>query len=81
MRVKLIFLMILIILFTIFVVQNTEPVDMTVFFWRIEQLPKIILLTVILVIGIISGILISAFINRKKKEKVKGKDFTEIKKQ
>jgi uncharacterized integral membrane protein len=60
--------MLLIVFFTIFVVQNTEPVAMQVFFWRFEELPKIILLVVTLVVGIILGILISTFFSRKKKD-------------
>lgn len=74
MRFKLIIFMLLIILFTIFVVQNTEPVSMHVFFWRIEELPKITLLIVTLVVGIIMGVIISTFINRKRNYEVKGKN-------
>jgi len=68
MRFKLIIFMLLIVLFTIFVVQNTEAINMQIFFWRIEELPKIVLLTITLVFGIILGIFISTFINRKKKD-------------
>jgi uncharacterized integral membrane protein len=78
MRLKLIIFMLLIVLFTIFVVQNTEPVNMQVFFWRIEDLPKIVLLTITLVFGIILGIFISTFINKKKKEKDKKEDLVEL---
>ncbi len=66
MRAKLIILMILIILFTIFVVQNTEPVSLQVFFWHVAELPKIILLTVTLVIGVILGFIISTVLNKHK---------------
>jgi uncharacterized integral membrane protein len=68
MRFKLIIFMLLILFFTIFVVQNTEPVTMQVFFWRFDELPKIIVLIVTLVFGIILGILISTFISRKKRD-------------
>ncbi|HEX9740287.1 MAG TPA: LapA family protein [Ignavibacteriaceae bacterium] len=68
MRLKLIIFILLIILFTIFVVQNTEPVSMRVFIWHINELPKIVLLTITLLVGIILGIFISAFINKKKKD-------------
>ena len=71
MRLKLIIFTLLIILFTIFVVQNTEPVNMQVFFWRIEELPKIILLIVTLAVGIILGVFISTFVNRKRKNEEK----------
>jgi uncharacterized integral membrane protein len=82
MSFKVIILMLLIVLFTIFVVQNTEPVSMQAFFWRIEELPKIILLIVTLVLGIIMGIFISTFINRKKKVKdVDKKEIMEVKKE
>ena len=66
MRFKLVLLMLLIILFTIFVVQNTEAVSLKVFFWHIAELPKIILLVVTLVIGIVLGFIISAMFNKKK---------------
>ena len=66
MRFKLFVLMLLIVLFTIFVVQNTSPnIDMDFLFWRIEGIPKIILLIVTLVFGIIMGVLISTFLSRK----------------
>ncbi len=83
MRFKLIVLMILIILFTIFVVQNTEPVNLQIFFWHVAELPKIILLVVTLVFGIMLGIFITTFFNRKKKNKdenaVKLKDENKLK--
>jgi len=63
--------MLLIILFTIFVVQNTEPVQMKIFFWQISELPKIILLTVTLVIGVLAGIIIAAIMNKQKKRNEK----------
>lgn len=69
MRAKIIIVMLLIILFTIFVVQNTEPVSMQVFFWHISELPKIILLTVTLVVGAVLGIIMSAVFNKQKKHK------------
>jgi|GEM_PF-401113 len=69
MRSKIIFLMILIVLFTVFVAQNTEPVNLRLFLWQIEQFPKIILLVVTLVLGIFIGIFISAFFGRKKIDK------------
>jgi uncharacterized integral membrane protein len=67
MRFKIIVLLLLIVLFTIFVVQNTEPVSMQLFFWHIAELPKIILLTVTLVVGIVLGFILSAVMNKKKK--------------
>ncbi len=67
MRFKLIILMLLIVLFTIFVVQNTEPVNMQLFFWHIAELPKIILLTVTLVIGVLLGFIITSVLNKQKK--------------
>ncbi len=66
MKAKIIILMILIILFTIFVVQNTEPLSLQVFFWHIAELPKIILLTGTLMIGVILGFIISAVLNKRK---------------
>jgi len=71
--------MVFIVMFTIFVVQNTEPISMQVYFWQIETLPKIILLIVTLVLGIIMGIFISSFTNRKKN--IKNAANKEIKKE
>jgi uncharacterized integral membrane protein len=73
--------MLLIVLFTIFVVQNTEPIVMQVFFWKIVDLPKIVLLVVTLVVGIILGILITSLFNRKKKVEVKKDELAGLNKQ
>lgn len=68
MNFKVIIFMVLVVLFTIFIVQNTEGVRMHVFFWQFDDIPKIVLLTITLAVGVILGILISTFINRKKTE-------------
>ena len=78
MRAKVIILMVLIILFTIFVVQNTEPVSLQVFFWHIAELPKIILLTVTLALGVIFGFIISAVLNRRKKNEIELKSLKSV---
>ena len=67
MRAKIILLLILLILFTIFVTQNTEPTIMNVFFWTIEM-PKIVLLIITLVIGVVLGLIaVTVFSSNKKK--------------
>jgi uncharacterized integral membrane protein len=70
MKAKIIFLMILLVLFTIFVTQNTESTEVIVFFWPLV-LPKIVLLIITLVIGGIAGLMAAALINKKEIEKEK----------
>jgi uncharacterized integral membrane protein len=68
MRAKIIILLILLILFTIFVTQNTEQTIMNVFFWTVEM-PKIVLLIITLVIGVVLGLIaVTAFSNSNKKK-------------
>jgi uncharacterized integral membrane protein len=72
MRAKIISLLVLLILFTIFVAQNTEQTIMNVFFWTIEM-PKIVLLIITLVIGVILGLIAVTVFSRSDKKKIKEK--------
>ncbi len=68
MRFKLILLLVLIVLFTIFVSQNTEQTIMTLFFWTID-LPKIVLLIITLAVGVILGLIVATMFGKNKKMK------------
>ena len=68
MRAKIILLLVLLILFTIFVSKNTQEVDVWFFFWPIN-ISKIVLLILTLVIGVIIGLLTSSFFNKAKGKK------------
>lgn len=59
----------LVFLATIFVLQNTEVVEITFLFWRLE-LSRVILLLGAIVLGAITGVLVGweLFGKRKKKE-------------
>jgi uncharacterized integral membrane protein len=70
MQVKLIILMILIVLFTIFVSKNTAMVDLWFFFWPIN-VSKIVILTIIFAVGAITGLLVSALFIRSKEKKLR----------
>ena len=72
MRAKIILLLVLLILFTIFVTQNTEQTIMNVFFWTIEM-PKIVLLIITLVVGVILGLIAVAVLSSSDKKKIKEK--------
>ena len=54
MKVKLIVFLIVVILFLILIVQNTEVVTLKVFFWEISM-SQAILFLLIFVLGMISG--------------------------
>ena len=77
MRAKIILLLILLILFTIFVTQNTEPTIMNVFFWTIKM-PMIVLLIITLAVGVILGLIaVTVFSSRKKKTGMETENLTE----
>jgi len=70
MRTKVIVLMIIIVLFTIFVTQNTEVITVNAFFWKFEM-SLIVLMTLSCLLGAIAGfILLQVFtVSNKKKDK------------
>jgi len=77
MKVKIIILLILLILFTIFVSNNTEAIDVWFFFWPLN-ISKIVLLIITLVVGVILGLITAtAFGKSAKKDETKGKNLSE----
>ncbi len=58
MKTKIILLMILIILFTVFVSQNTAIIPINVFLWQFS-LSTIVLISIAFFIGMLAGFLIS----------------------
>ncbi len=63
MKAKIIILMILVILFTIFVSQNTEVVTVHAYFWQF-QMSIIVLISLIGLLGVIFGFIIAKLFNR-----------------
>lgn len=66
MKAKIIFLMILVVLFTIFVSQNTEVVTVKAYFWQF-QMSIIVLISLIGLLGVIFGFLIAKVFDRPQK--------------
>jgi uncharacterized integral membrane protein len=61
MKTKVIILMIIIILFTVFVSQNTDIVPINVLLWKLEM-STIVLISITFLVGVIIGfILVSMF--------------------
>ncbi|HVO72715.1 MAG TPA: lipopolysaccharide assembly protein LapA domain-containing protein [Ignavibacteriaceae bacterium] len=74
MKAKVVILMLLLVLFTVFVYQNaSENTGVLFFFWGI-YLPKIVLLVITLVLGAIIGLIIATMITRKQERKKKEKE-------
>ena len=63
MKAKIIILMILVILFTIFVSQNTEVVTVKAYFWQF-QMSIIVLISLIGLLGVIFGFIIAKVFDR-----------------
>ena len=59
--------MLLIVLFTIFVTQNTEIVEIQVYFWKL-QMSRIVLISISGFIGVLIGLLVSGLFGGGKKE-------------
>ncbi len=66
MKAKVIIFMILIVLFTFFVSQNTEVVDINAFFWKF-QMSKIVLISLTGLVGLILGFILASIFNKQKK--------------
>jgi uncharacterized integral membrane protein len=67
MKAKIITLMVLVILFTIFVSQNSADLTINILFWKLE-LPGILLLLLTGLFGIIIGIILALIFSRVPKE-------------
>ena len=65
MKHKVFILFVIIILFLIFLIQNTQVVTLHLYFWKISM-SQIILMPLIVIIGFIMGYIVARF-NRKKK--------------
>ncbi len=71
MRAKVIVLMVIIVLFTIFVTQNTEVIAVNAFFWKFEM-SLIVLMTLSCLLGAIVGfILLKVFSGSDKRKNKK----------
>lgn len=66
--IKLVFVLILLILATILIVQNTKLADISVFFWGFSA-PVIAVVLVSLLIGFLLGVLVFSFASGGKKNK------------
>ncbi len=62
--------MIIVVLFTYFVTQNTENVDIYVFFWK-YNISKIILIVMIGFVGVLLGLILDSIFRSSQKDKVK----------
>ena len=75
MRTKVITLMVIIVLFTIFVTQNTQVITVKAFFWQFEM-SLIVLITLTCLVGVVAGFIMlkvfSASGKRKDKNGVPG---------
>jgi len=70
MKTKIILFMIIIVLFTIFVTQNADNVDIYVFFWKLN-VSKIILIVMTGFIGVVLGLILDSLFRSSKKNKNK----------
>jgi len=75
MKAKVIILLILIVLFTIFVSQNTRIVQIDFLAWSIAM-SSIVLISLMMLIGVITGFIIAKIFDRPSKSQVSisGKD-------
>jgi uncharacterized integral membrane protein len=67
MRAKIVILMIIIILFTIFVTQNTLVIPVDIFFWRVEM-SVIVLISLCTLVGIMIGFFVIKIFDRPKED-------------
>ncbi len=65
MKVKVIIISVILILFLLIILQNTQPVTFTLFIWDIT-LPLILMLSTLFIAGLILGMLWNSFSQRKK---------------
>ena len=70
MKTKIILFMIIVVLFTFFVTQNTDNVDIHVFFWTFT-ISKIILFVMTVFIGVLLGLILDNILRTLKKNKIK----------
>lgn len=63
MKVKIIILLILIVLFTVFITQNTHVITISFLFWGLEM-SAIVLISLMMLIGVIAGFIIAKIFDR-----------------
>jgi uncharacterized integral membrane protein len=73
MRAKIITLIILVVLFTIFITQNTEVITIKAFFWQFEM-SAIVLITLIGLIGVSVGFILAKIFEVSERRKRKSKE-------
>jgi uncharacterized integral membrane protein len=71
MKTKIIFFLIIVVLFTFFVTQNTQIVSIYFFYWKFES-PAILLIIITGFIGIVLGLILGSILKPVNKDK-KGK--------
>ena len=69
MKAKIIILLILIVLFTIFVSQNTHPIEIKFLFWSVTM-SAIVLISLMMLIGVVAGFIIAKIFDRPSKPQV-----------
>ncbi len=70
MKARIFIILMLIVLFTIFVTQNTQAVDINVFFWNFSS-SAIIIIVITGVVGVIIGLILASIFKSSKKNKSK----------
>jgi uncharacterized integral membrane protein len=70
MRAKVITLMVIIVLFTIFVTQNTEVITVKAFFWQFEM-SLIVIITLTCLVGALVGFILLKVFTASEKRKDK----------
>ena len=70
MKIKIIILMVFIILFTIFVSQNTKVIPVDIYFWQF-QMSTIVLICLVFLLGLMAGFIISRIFDASSKKKRK----------
>ena len=64
MRVKLIFVVLILLFFLIIILQNTQPVTLSLLLWTIT-LPFIVMVISLFIVGFALGIIISSLLSHK----------------
>jgi putative membrane protein len=59
---------VLVVLFLILLIQNTQAVSLKIYFWEMSM-PQIILITVVLLIGFIAGYVVATMTGKSRKRK------------
>ncbi len=79
MKVRVIILLILIVLFTVFVTQNTHIIRIDFLLWSIAM-SAIVLISLMMLVGVITGFIIAKMFDRPSKPQISisGKDQTTI---